>query len=245
MPTALILGCSHAAGAQMHLEPGFDTKDYSPVQETEYGALYSYPVLLAEMLGYTAHNHAVSGGSNDAMFRIYAEQSQTYDLIIACWTGRDRGEVLHDTHNYWIPINAGGISLTQQQSNNVLKQGINVGLPIKDKEIYKEYGKQWLNFEINDQRTFNNKIKNIMSLNMLAHHNGTKVINLESFGGFYPPEFSYPTGIFWPTDNMDDEFINFCTRNNFPKEPGGHYFRPAHQAYAEHIKQKVDQLNFL
>ena len=83
MPTALILGCSHAAGAQMHLEPGFDTKDYSPVQETEYGALYSYPVLLAEMLGYTAHNHAVSGGSNDAMFRIYAEQSQTYDLIIA------------------------------------------------------------------------------------------------------------------------------------------------------------------
>lgn len=242
MPTALILGCSHAAGAQMHLEPGFDRTDYGPLEETEYGALYSYPVILAKMLGYTAHNHAVSGGSNDAMFRIYAEQSQTYDLVIACWTGQDRGEVLHHKHNYWIPINASGVGLTQQESNSVLKQGITTEKLIDDKEIYNEYGKQWINFEINNERTFNNKIKNIMSLNMLAQSKGTKVINLESFGGFYPPIFEYPTEIVWVTNNIDDEFINFCTRNCFPKEPSGHYFKPAHQAYAEYTKQKVDKL---
>tara|TARA_R110000803_G_scaffold374_1_gene1333 strand:+ start:681 stop:1409 length:729 start_codon:yes stop_codon:yes gene_type:complete len=242
MPTALILGCSHAAGAQMHLEPGFDTTDYTPVQIAEYGAQHSYPVLLAKMLGYTAHNHAISGGSNDAMYRIYAEQEQHHDLIIACWTGSDRGEVYHSEHEYWVPINVGHGDSFTKTPNDILKQGRNVLTKLKNFEQYEDYGKQWLTFEGNEQRGFNNKVKNILALNSLAKSKDTRVINLESFGGFYPPRFSYPTEIVWATNKMEDEFINFCTINCFPKESSGHYFKPAHQAYAEYTKQKVDKL---
>ena len=111
MPDALILGCSHAAGALMHEQPSLvlteePGKDQYQI-EAEYGAKNSYPVKLAELLGYTPHNHAISGGSNDAMFRIFLEQADNFDLVIACWTGKDRGELFHTDHKYWIPINVG------------------------------------------------------------------------------------------------------------------------------------------
>jgi hypothetical protein len=48
----LILGCSHANGANMYKDPDFDIKKYDFVQQVEYGAKNSYPVLLAEMLGH-------------------------------------------------------------------------------------------------------------------------------------------------------------------------------------------------
>ena len=184
MPDALILGCSHAAGALMHKEPGLvlepdGTKDVYQ-REAEYGAQRSYPVQLAEMLGYTAHNHAISGGSNDAMYRIYAEQEQHYDLIVACWTGPDRGEIWHNEHEYWVPINVGtGDSFTKTPSD-VLKQGRSVLTKLKNFEQYEDYGKQWLTFEGNEQRGFNNKVKNILALNSLATSKDTRVINLEA-----------------------------------------------------------------
>ena len=56
----LIAGCSHAAGSEMGIE--------------EYNRANSYPVLLAERQGYVAHNRAIGGGSNDAMFRIFESE---------------------------------------------------------------------------------------------------------------------------------------------------------------------------
>jgi len=231
MPDALILGCSHAAGALMHEDP-------------EYGAQNSYPVLLARMLGYTAHNHAISGGSNDAMFRIYNELDQHFDLIIACWTGMDRGEYFHPTHNQWLPINYGaGDSYVRKPSKHLL-QGIPVGVEIDDKQIYEHYGKQWLAIEGNQQRGFNNKVKNVLALNSLAKSKVTRVINLDSFSGIHH-QFPWPKDIYLPCAGYKNEFCNFCDHKKFPTEPRGHYFYSAHRMYAEYILAKIDQLGDL
>ena len=237
MPNALILGCSHAAGALMYLDPECEEDD------AEYGASNSYPVLLANMLGYTPHNHAISGGSNDAMFRIYTEQEQHYELIIACWTGRDRGEYFHPTHKQWITLNYGQGDSLLRKPNDVLKQGKEVPGAIEDKEIYEDYGKRWLTIEGNEQRGSNNRMKNILALNLLARARGTKVINLDSFQGQHErrgESFIWPKEVYRPVNGPANEFINYCTKRNYPSEPRGHYFRPAHLDYAQFIKHKLD-----
>ena len=229
-PNALILGCSHAAGALMHEDP-------------EYGATNSYPVLLADMLGYQPHNHAISGGSNDAMFRIYTEQEKHYELIIACWTGRDRGEYFHPTHKQWITINYGQGDSLLREPNDVLKQGKEVPQVIEDKQMYEDYGKQWLAIEGNQQRGFNNKLKNILALNVYAQSKGSRVINIDSFDGIHEKRirpFAYPSTVYRPTNGPINEFIGYCTRKGYPTEPRGHFFRPAHLDYAEYIKYILD-----
>jgi len=241
MKKAIILGCSHAAGALMFMEPGLVLDDNQPQRQTEYGGLNSYPMLVAEMMGYEPHNHAISGGSNDAMFRVFAEQEEKYDLVIACWTGMDRGELWHLEHNYWRPITYGFGTSNQIEPNSILKQGVETGELVDKHEQYNKYGKQWIAFENNNQRGFNNKIKNVMALNMLAKHHGTEVINLDSFQGIY--DFSWPGDVFRPFDDANDEFGNFCINNDYPSEPSGHFFKPAHQAYAEYIKSRLDYIN--
>jgi hypothetical protein len=70
MKRAIILGCSHAAGTEMY-----------------NGIACSYPVKIAEQLGYVPENYAIAGGSNDAMFRIYEEHRtrlDSSDIVIAC-----------------------------------------------------------------------------------------------------------------------------------------------------------------
>ena len=62
MSKALILGCSHASGAEM-----FDHID----QDYSKGFFNSYPAQIASGLGYEIENRSISGGSNDAMFRIF------------------------------------------------------------------------------------------------------------------------------------------------------------------------------
>jgi len=230
MPDALILGCSHAAGALMHEDP-------------EYGALNSYPMRLAYMLGYVPYNHAISGGSNDAMFRIFTEQMDNYDLVIACWTGMDRGEYYHPTHKQWIPINYGEGESFVRKSSPVLEQGVPIGKHIKDKKMYEDYGKKWLAIEGNEQRGFNNRLKNILALNSLAKHKGIKTINLDSFQGQHERRdkpFQWPAEVYRPLNGPLNEFVNYCKRRKFPCEPRGHFFRPAHLHYAEYIKQKLD-----
>jgi hypothetical protein len=212
-------------------------------EDPEYGASNSYPVLLADMLGYTPHNHAISGGSNDAMFRVYTEQEQHYELIIACWTGMDRGEYFHPTHQQWITINYGQGDSLLREPNSVLKQGTEVPRVIDDKQMYEDYGKQWLAIEGNEQRGFNNRLKNILALNLLALSQGSKVINLDSFQGQHERRdnsFRWPKEVFRPVNGPTNEFINFCIKRNYPSEPRGHYFREAHLDYAKYIKHKLD-----
>lgn len=236
MNKALILGCSHAAGAEMHLEPSNNIRH--PIMQTEYGAKNSYPVLLATMLGYEPVNNAISGGSNDAMFRVLLEQIgdlNSDDIVIACWTGYDRGEVWHEEHQYWIPINYGNGISHARVGNPVLRQGVNIGPLILNHEMYEAYGKQWITFEGHEQRGRINKIKNILGLNRLAQDRSIRVINVDSFQAVI--DFSWNDNVFRPVGNVD--FCNFAMERNFARAPGGHFLRPAHVAYARYIREHI------
>ena len=236
MNKAIILGCSHAAGAEMFLEPNNNIQH--PVMQTEYGAKNSYPVLLAHALGYTPVNHSISGGSNDAMFRVLLEQIDNLgdkDIIIACWTGCDRGEVWHEEHQYWIPINYGNGISHARVGNPVLHQGINIGPLIKNHERYEQYGREWIMFEGYDYRGRINKIKNILALNKLAQDRSIQVINVDSFQAVI--DFIWPDNVFRPVGNVD--FCNFSMGKKFAHAPGGHFYRPAHVAYAQYIREHI------
>jgi hypothetical protein len=236
MNKAIILGCSHATGAEIWSEPNNNIQH--PVMQVEYGAKNSYPVLLADALGYESINHAISGGSNDAMFRVLLEQIDgltDQDIVIACWTGCDRGEVWHEEHQYWIPINYGDGISHARVGNPVLQQGINIGPLIKDRERYERYGREWIMFEGHDHRGRINKIKNILALNKLALDRSISVINIDSFQAVI--DFNWHDNIFRPVGNVD--FCNFAMDRNFARAPGGHFLRPAHVAYAQYIREHI------
>ena len=88
MKTALVLGCSHAAGTELGTE--------------EFGRQHSFPVLVAQSLGYTVTNLAQPGSSNDSMFRKFLESAQGFDLVLTAWTGVSRSEIYWD--NQWHPL---------------------------------------------------------------------------------------------------------------------------------------------
>ena len=140
MKKALILGCSHASGNEI-FHPGQDDRDNS------------YAMHLARMLGYDPINCAITGGSNDAMFRICEQQHHEYDIVIACWTGCNRSEVWDQGSSAWQPIAPGGMSVTAET-----------------------YRQQWLVNCTDDTTGRLNKLKNILAMNAMC-----KVINIDSF----------------------------------------------------------------
>lgn len=237
MNNAIILGCSHAAGAEIMHTPNLDTAQCT----AEFEAQNSYPALLSKHLGYTPHNHAISGGSNDAMFRIFVEQLENLsgnDIVIACWSGFDRGEVWHEQHQYWIPINYDQGTSWQRKPNPVLLQGVCDDKEIVNEKEYNNYGKQWLMFEGNEHRGRLNKIKNILALNALAKSKNVKVININSFMSVL--NFEWPNDIYWPKEHskqhpIELEFTNWAAKNNYYHTSGGHFLLPAHQAYAQYL----------
>lgn len=233
MSKAIILGCSHAAGAEIRFTPGIDIED--PLEQTEFEAQNSYPVLLANLLGYTPHNHAISGGSNDAMFRIFTEQFDTLtsqDIVIACWTGFNRSELWHENHQYWTPMRYNEM-MYQSRPNDVMKQGVYINKPIVDESLYKSYGKQWLIFEGNDFRGRLNKIKNILALNFLAKSANVRVINIDSFMPVF--DFQWPSDLYWP--DVED-FCCWAKKNNQSCTAAGHFYLSSHQQYAELLSDR-------
>jgi hypothetical protein len=188
---ALVLGCSHAEGSEM----GTD----------EYGRSNSYPMLLAERMGYTADNRAIGGGSNDAMFRIFESEHINYDLVIACWTGHNRTEVWN--RDKWIPFAPGG----------------NVG------EL-DAYHQQWVVHHTDDVTGRLNKIKNIMALNAMAQTHNVSVINIDSFWPVYG--YTWPSNIHWP---VSIDFWDWANAQGYTRTPWGHFARDAHSAFADYI----------
>ena len=77
-------------------------------------------------------------------------------------------------------------------------------------------------------------------MNVLARSKGIKVINLDSFQGIHD-QFPWPEDIYRPLAGHRLEFCNFCDANKFPKEPRGHYFIEAHQAYAQFANKKINK----
>jgi hypothetical protein len=214
MKKALILGCSHSVGEEMSKEPGLVFNDLA--QATDYEITHCYPAQIARKLGYTAVNRGISGGSNDAMFRLFLNGTLTpNDIVIACWSGVNRSEVYDKT---WLQLCPGA--------------------PIP-KEITPDYFKQWLLYSANTEVGMLNKTKNILALNALAHAQGIRVINIDSFWpvNFWPiVNYVWPNTVKWA---VDIDFMSWCQRHNFPHTERVHFFKPAHGSFAEHVLENI------
>jgi hypothetical protein len=200
MKQALILGCSHAAGAEMH-----------------NGIACSYPVKIAEQLGYAPKNYAISGGSNDAMFRIYQEQCSgldSSDIVIACWSGFNRTEIWNDKNKNWQALAPGKTDVASRE--------------------YSDYQQQWVTYHTDERVGRYNKIKNIIALNTLAQQQPVSVINVDSFWPVH--DFIWPDFIHWP---ITVDFWKWCNDNNYPRTEWGHFFEPAHQEFAEIVTNSI------
>jgi hypothetical protein len=241
MNKALILGCSHAAGTEMYKDSSLNI----PCGQHEiYGAQNSFPVIIAQSLNYQPLNHAIGGGSNDAIFRIFESELgnlSSNDIVIACWTGFDRGEVWYSAEQRWLQISHNLFNTHQIKPNTGLLQGINQGRHITDANFFQEYGKLWNIMEANIHRGRLNKIKNILSLNSLAQAHKIQVINIDSFNPIV--DYPWPENIIWPLPNSS--FCNWSDQQSFKCTDWGHYFRPAHQAYANLILENLHFLNQL
>jgi len=209
MKKALILGCSHAVGAEISKEPGlvFDSVE----QAADYELTYCYPVQIAQALGYDPINRAISGGSNDAVFRLFTEENlTTHDTVIACWSGVNRSEIYNDQ---WVPVAPGAVP----------------------KDIDSGYFKHWLLYAANTEVGMLNKIKNILALNAIAQAQGIQVINIDSF---WPvSNFKWPELVYWP---VDTDFMSWCQQHQFPHTDWGHFYRSAHESFAEHILRNLN-----
>jgi len=208
MKKALILGCSHAAGAEMFKEPGLVFDDFA--RADNHGRTRSYPAIIAQALGYNPINQAMSGGSNDAMFRLFTETKLcNNDIVIACWSGINRSEIFDDRWIRLVP-----------------------GWPVDD--VDPDYFKYWVAYSTSNEMCMLNKIKNILALNALSHAQGIQVININSF---WPvPRFVWPATVQWPV-NVD--FMSWCRQHDFPHTEQVHFFKPAHDSFAEHVLQNI------
>jgi hypothetical protein len=194
---ALVLGCSHAAGSEM----GSD----------DYGLNNSYPMLIAEQLGYSANNCAVDGGgSNDAMFRIFESEYKNYNVVIACWSGHNRTEVWHESKQVWVPFCPGGTS---------------------DLDKYRQ---QWILHQTDATTGRLNKIKNILALNAIAQAHNITVINIDSFWSV--TEFTWPNNVYWP---VPDSFWDWANTQGFQRTEWGHFQKDAHTAFADYILENM------
>ena len=199
----------------MRDEPGLRFDDST--QALNYELTHCYPAQIAQELGYTVVvNRGISGGSNDAMFRLFLEGKLTPgDIVIACWTGVNRSEI-HD--GTWLQLCPGA------------------AVP---KGITPDYFKPWLLYSANTEVGMLNKAKNILALNALAHAQGIRVINIDSFwpvSFFTGTNFAWPDTVSWP---VAIDFMTWCQQHNFSHTEGVHFFKSAHDSYAEHVLQNI------
>ena len=197
---ALILGCSHAEGSEM------GTKDY--------GRANSYPMLLAERQGYVAHNHAIGGGSNDAMFRIFESEYKNYNIVIACWTGHNRSEAWNENKQEWISF-CPGVDFTKL-------------------EELSDYVRQWVVHHTDETTGRLNKLKNIVALNTLAQAHDVPVINIDSFWPVHG--YAWPSNVHWP---VPVDFWKWANAQGYAHTPWGHFGRDAHSAFAEYVLKNL------
>lgn len=202
---AHILGCSHAAGSEML-----------------NGESKSYPALVAEKLGYTVNNLAIPGGSNDAMFRIFEDlvdsaKIEKTDVVIVCWTGSWRTEILFK--NNWHRISVG----------------------VDDQELI-NYCKQWAVHDEGDWKWRLNKIKNIIALNSIAKLQKISVINIHSFNSIHGFKgFDMYQEYFWPLGIQD--FMSWCESNHQQRTKRGHYLAESHEQFANLVVSNVKKIN--
>lgn len=260
MNTALILGCSHAAGTDLRKNIFLG------------GYQSSYPALIAKKLGYKPNNRAIPGGSNDAMFRIANELIPTMsksttslsraDIIIACWTGCMRTEIYSDIDQCHVTLCAGierfsrpdtgpeslydkdivdGPESSSNQSlyyQRLKSVESHRNAYLDNQKYYKEYLKSWAEYDTNQQKWQVNKIKNIIALNALASSYGIRVLNFNSFDPLNKELPMYQT-YEWVCPDID--FFTWCEKHNFEQTATRHFLEPAHEAFAEYAIQNLQK----
>jgi hypothetical protein len=230
---AIILGCSHAFGAEMDKDPGLDLED--GWDKWYFGVRNSYPVLIAEALELTPQNHAISGGSNDAMFRIFESLLPTLvstDVVIACWTGGLRTEIWNDVAQQWLPFQVGYNKFHKSIPDKYMLEGLWIPDSIAEEAQYLEYQKYWFTYNTDYASTRLNKIKNIVALNAMAHLHNIQVININSFDHVSPRNFKFPEYIKWP---VPVSFCQWADELKSPRTENLHYFYPTHKNFADYV----------
>ena len=226
---AYILGCSHAAGSEIGQHPklSFSWGFYAD----EYGYTHSYPVKIAQALGYQAVNHAIPGGSNDAMYRIFCSlKLKPSDIVIACWTCIDRTEILEEKSYKWIPITGGEALTVDRIATYFAPEGIpsfGTDARVPDAEHLSTFAKHWTAFGNSQWAAELNKAKNIEALNASAERQGIKVINIDSVQCV-----NHHGGGQWPLPGQ--EFFQWAVDRGEPKTQFGHFYESTHSKFADH-----------
>lgn len=226
MKRAYIFGCSHAAGSEM-----FDNDI-----DREY--THSYPALIARDLGYVVHNHAIPGGSNDAIFRILSELIDSIDntdLVLLCWTGPDRAEVFSEEDDQWLQFAVGRSHFNNVEPHPVARQGRYVGSRIRDEAGWNQFFQAWqrLYLGVRSRNSDINHVRNVMAANALATQRTQHVHNIKSFAGIPHEHWSMIQHWSWPVARQD--FGKFAKDHGFAHTPLGHFFYDAHRAFADAI----------
>lgn len=230
---AIILGCSHACGAEMWHGVG---TDLIPDPQEDYGLEHNFAAQISRALGYTPCNHALGGGSNDLIFRVWTDlcgDLTEHDLVIACWTGPNRTEVWHEDDGLWLQISPGTENFLQRTKDTLHLQGRTIPAMVSNHDLVVDYSKKWTLFTC-DQSAINNKIKNILALNHWAQKLRIPVMNIDSFG---PVDHQLVDEFDWPSRQS---FLDYCLSKQFLSTPNGHYGLDAHTAFAQSLLADIN-----
>ena len=226
MKKAYIFGCSHAAGSEM-----FDN-------DTSREYTHSYPALVARDLGYEIRNHAIPGGSNDAIFRILLEIHQDIDpedLIIFCWIGAGRVEIFSEPDQQWLQFSVGQQTFNVIEPDPVALQGHATGALIQDHAGWQQYHRDWQHrwLAIQDRNEKTQEYRNLLAAHALALRCTSRVMNIRSFGAYEHPYQRLTDDFYWPIGYT--EFWNWCHEHHYPHTAWGHFGLEAHRAFADYI----------
>ena len=224
MKKAYIFGCSHAAGSEM-----FDNDI-----DQEY--THSYPALIARDLGYEIHNHAIPGGSNDAIFRILSSMSQDItrdDAVIFCWTGPDRCEFFSEEANQWLQFAVGRSKFHKTIAHPIALQGQFVGSIIPEESTWQQFFQLWQKICLGQRsaNSYANRTRNVIAANSLATSLSNTVINLTSFATYCEEDWPLVRSWHWPMQRQD--FCSWAMALHSPRTENGHFDHATHRAYAD------------
>ena len=223
MPKMYILGCSHAAGAELD---GDGTA-------TSYNLKNSFAAQFANLLEYDAVNLAEPGGSNDGIFRkfmdIIADRNfnKTDDIIFASWTGYHRTEVFHIAEDRFVQMSMGTYNFKSKE----LQQAHDI------------FMKMWCS---HDDIGNYNKLKNVLAVDSISKSYGIEVIHHETFAklgesiklSLMENDFSEKMNVNWI--NEGDCFMDWVEERKYKKTPAWHYELQAHKDYAQYLLNRFN-----
>ena len=232
MKRAYIFGCSHAAGSEM----------FNNDIDREY--THSYPALIARDLGYDVCNHAIPGGSNDAIFRILLglhRDIDDQDLIIFCWIGAGRVEIFSEPDQQYLQFSVGQQTFHILEPHDVALQGSATGQLVQDHTGWQSYHQAWQQrwLGMQDYNEKNQEYRNLLAAHSLAKSRTQRVINIRSFAGHDHPYRYLTDDFYWPIGYT--EFWDYCKQRQYSHTAWGHFGFEAHRDFADLVLDKVNK----